>query len=73
MPNYRKPSITTDLNGNFKEQPKAKSTSKPKPYVEAEWLSDYRIERDICYWIVKGGECNWTDEQIKQVKEKYFK
>lgn len=73
MNKYKNPSITTDLNGNFKEQPKAKSKTKPKEYIESAWITEYRMESRICTYIMKGGECHWSNEQVQNVKEKYFK
>lgn len=52
--------------------PKTAKRAPPKPYIEAEWLTEYRNERDICIYIENGGECRWTAEQIEQVKQKYF-
>ena len=46
---------------------------KPKPHIESEVLIEYRLHRNICYYIQHGGECEWSDEQIQNVKNIYFK
>lgn len=50
-----------------------KGKSKPKPYVESEWIAEYRLHRDICLYIQKGGVCLWEEKQIEHVRGIYFK
>jgi hypothetical protein len=44
-----------------------------KPFIESAAIIEYRTDRDICYYIQHGGECLWSEEEIKEVKDKYFK
>lgn len=50
----------------------SKTKSKPKPYVESEWIAEYRRDRDICLFIQKGiGE--FSEEEVEVIRGKYFK
>jgi len=50
-----------------------KSIYKPKPYNESEVLTEYRLHRNICYYIQHGGECEWSEEEVDMVRGIYFK
>lgn len=50
----------------------SRTKSKPKPYIESEWIAEYRRDRDICLFIQKGiGE--FSEEEVELVRGKYFK
>lgn len=49
-----------------------KSKSPPKPYIESQAMADYRRDNAICLYIKFGGECEYSAEQIEEVRNKYF-
>lgn len=61
------------LTASGQEIKEAKYKAPVKPYIEKEWLTEYRRHRDICYFIQHGGECLWSDEEIQEVRNKYFR
>ncbi len=44
-----------------------------KPFIESPAMIEYRLHRNICYYIQHGGECFYTDEEIERVRGIYFK
>lgn len=49
-----------------------RSKSKPRVIIEADWITEYRLHRDICWYIQHGGECEWSEEQVEEVRRIYF-
>lgn len=56
-----------ETHGYIGDKPK----TKPKPRVEIP-LPDWCRERDICWYIQHGGECLWGEQEIEEVRGKYF-
>jgi len=57
-------------HGYIGDKPKAK----PKPIVPyVDSLINYKRDRNICYYIQHGGECEWSEEEVEFVRGKYFK
>ena len=50
-----------------------RSKSKPRIIIEQGWINEYRLHRNICYYIQHGGECEWSEEQVEYVRGIYFK
>jgi len=50
-----------------------KSKSKPRIIIEQDWINEYRTHRNICYYIQHGGECEWSEEEVDNVRGLYFK
>lgn len=53
--------VTFDLFHQAQDEKKVKAKSKAKPYVEAAWLTQYRLQRDQCIALREQGK---TDEEI---------
>jgi len=50
-----------------------KPKSKPKPIIPyVDPLVGYKRDRNICYYIQHGGECEWSEEEVEMVRSKYF-
>lgn len=58
--------IPTDGHGNARELPKPLK-SKPKPYIEAEWIGDYRKQRDMSML----NDPRISEQTKNEIKEKY--
>lgn len=56
-------------HGYIGDKPKAK-TKPVIPYIDP--LVGYKMDRDICYYIQHGGECEWSEEEVEFIRGKYF-
>lgn len=64
--------IKTDGRGDAQELGKVITyKAKPKPYIEPQWLQDYRLERERFFWLKFPEQREAIEEIVQEMKRNW--